>query len=160
MINKDTQIIHHEALKALDVFSPLAEGTNGIAQLIDSDGNIVKTYTSTAGAVNTPIAVLVDKNTSASAEFIACELRDFGKAELVGEKTRGIGLVQDVFQLSDGSAVKLTVGELITYAGESFHTIGLEPDHEAANETTPESITQDAVYLSAVALFKEENTES
>ena len=84
----------------------------------------------TAGGVKTvTMAVLVNGNTSGAAELFACDLRDFGTAQLIGTKTAGNGTMQKVFELSDGSAVALTVAKIIPYKSESFNGTGLEPDH-------------------------------
>ena len=60
-----------------------------------------------------PMLVLTDSNTAGPAELFACDLRDFGKAQLLGETTKGVGTATELFQLKDGSAVLLTIGEII-----------------------------------------------
>ena len=76
------------------------------------------------------MAVLVDSGTSGPGEIFAVTLRDFG-AQLVGQKTAGVGTMSEVFQLNDGSAVRLTVAVLQPYKSERYDGVGLTPDIEA-----------------------------
>ncbi|MCQ2462021.1 MAG: S41 family peptidase [Clostridia bacterium] len=141
-----------EALKTLDLFIPMVEGANGIATLEDEKGNVIRTFTSTSGAVNIPLVIIVNSKTSGAAEFLACELRDFDKASIVGQKTRGNGLVQEIFPLTDGSAVKLSVGKIIPYRSTPYHGTGILPDKECETDSGKE-IYEDPAYLCAAAFF-------
>ena len=71
----------------------------------------------------------IDKDTSGPAELFACDMRDFGKAKLVGTATKGNGTMQRVYQLSDGGAVKLTVAEIKPYTSDVYNGVGLTPDY-------------------------------
>jgi carboxyl-terminal processing protease len=57
-------------------------------------------------------------------------VKDYGIGKLVGTTTYGKGIVQKVINLSDGTAVKLTVSSYFTPAGNNIHKIGIEPDVE------------------------------
>lgn len=85
-------------------------------------------YKSDSAEVNIPIAILVNKNTASAAELFACALRDYGKAKLVGSQTYGKGVMQDVYPLSDGSAIKITTAEFNPPLSENFNGVGLKPD--------------------------------
>ena len=76
------------------------------------------------------MVVLVNSKTSGAAELFACDLRDFGIAQLVGDTTAGNGTMQKVFELDDGSAIVLTVAKILPYKSDSFNGKGLEPDHK------------------------------
>ena len=76
------------------------------------------------------MVVLVNSNTSGAAELFACDLRDFGMAQLVGDKTSGNGTMQKIFELDDGSAIALTVAKILPYKSGDFNGIGIEPDHK------------------------------
>lgn len=119
------------AAKALDVIVPVAsEGTKAIATAAGKDGTAIKTFTADADSITVSMMVLTDSNTSGPAELFACDLRDFGKAKIVGVKTKGNGTMQNVYQLSDGGAVMLTVAEIKPYTSDVYNGIGLIPDYE------------------------------
>ena len=97
---------------------------------IDKNGNNVKTYSSDAKDITMPMAVLINSDTAGYGELFACDLKDFGKAFLIGEKTAGRADVQETFELSDGGAVVLTTSKMLPYISESFDGKGLTPDTE------------------------------
>ncbi len=77
-----------------------------------------------------PLVVLVDNYTASAAEIVAGALRDHGRAIVVGSRTWGKGSVQNVIELPDGSALKLTVARYYTPSGRSIQAHGIEPDVE------------------------------
>lgn len=79
-------------------------------------------------AVDADLVVLVDGGTASGAEVIAGALQARGRARLVGEKTYGKGAVQNVYDLSDGSSLHMTVAKLFTPDGRLIDGNGLEPD--------------------------------
>lgn len=80
------------------------------------------------GDTGIPLVVLVDGGTASAAEIVAAALQDRGRAVLLGSRTFGKGSVQAPSQLSDGSALELTVGHYLTPAGRSLDGIGVQPD--------------------------------
>lgn len=128
--NTNTGLIRN-AVKCIDIIAPVAtEGTGALATAVDKDGKTIEAFTSDSDSRSFAMSILVNGNTSGAAELFACDLRDFGIAGLVGTKTAGNGTMQKVFELSDGSAVALTVAKVIPYKSESFNGAGLEPDHK------------------------------
>lgn len=140
-------------MQVLDIFVPINDSSSPAAAVVDTDGKTVAQYTTSSGEVNLPMAVLINANTAAAAELFACNMRDFGKAELVGNTTKGIGLKRDVFRLSDGSAVLLSVGEVKPYRSESFNTVGLTPDVESELKTKTKQLAADSQFLDALTLI-------
>ena len=63
-------------------------------------------------------------------------MQDYGIGTIVGTTTYGKGVVQSIRQLSDGSAVKLTVANYYTPNGNNINKIGIKPDVEAALDTS------------------------
>lgn len=140
------------AVQTLDVFVPINDSETPAASITDESGKTIANYTTTAGEVNLPMAVLVNGKTQAAAELFACDMRDFGKADLVGNTTKGIGLQREAFTLSNGDAVLLSVGEVKPYRSESFHSVGLTPDVEADLEEKTSELSLDAQFLAAVSV--------
>lgn len=134
--NTDIGLIQY-ATDCIDMLVPVGtEGTGAIATAIDKNGNTIETFTSDSDSVSFRMTVLVNGGTAGAAELFACDLRDFGMAQLIGVKTAGNGTMQEIFELSDGSAIALTVAKVNPYKSESFNGVGLTPDYEVA--LTPE----------------------
>jgi carboxyl-terminal processing protease len=85
------------------------------------------------GLSGLPVAVLVNLGSASAAEIVTGCLQDctaLGKchAVIVGEKTFGKGSVQTIFDLRDGSALKLTIAKYYTPAHKVIHEHGITPD--------------------------------
>lgn len=80
--------------------------------------------------VEVPMAVLVNGNSASASEVFSGALQDDGVAGLVGTKTFGKGIVQTIFSLDDGTALKMTTSKYYTPKGRNIHKTGLEPDVE------------------------------
>jgi len=111
------------------------------------DKNGEKTeYKSTAEEVfDKPLAVLVNGNSASASEIYAGAIQDHGIGTVVGTQTYGKGVVQSVFDLKDGTCLKLTVSEYFTPNGRTIHGEGVTPDVEveyAVNEENPEKDNQ------------------
>lgn len=77
-----------------------------------------------------PMVVLVDHFSASAAEIVAGALQDHHRATIVGARTWGKGSVQNIIQLPDGSALKLTIARYYTPAGRSIQAQGIDPDVE------------------------------
>jgi carboxyl-terminal processing protease len=80
--------------------------------------------------IQVPLVVLTNGYSASASEILAGAVKDYGIGKLVGTTTFGKGIVQKVINLSDGTAVKLTVSSYFTPAGNNIHKIGIEPDVE------------------------------
>jgi carboxyl-terminal processing protease len=78
-----------------------------------------------------PIEVLVNDNTASAAELMAGVLQEYGRAEIVGERTYGKGTVQSVFSFDDGGSLKFTSGKWFLPDGKNIQGIGITPDVNA-----------------------------
>ena len=75
-----------------------------------------------------PIVVLIDRNTASAAEILTAALADEADAEVVGTRSYGKGVFQQEVSLSNGGALKLTIGEYFTPNGENLGGKGIHPD--------------------------------
>jgi carboxyl-terminal processing protease len=67
-----------------------------------------------------PVAVLVDGGTASAAEIVAGALKDRHRAQLVGTRTFGKGVFQEIEPLDNGGALDITVGEYFTPSGKNL----------------------------------------
>lgn len=77
-----------------------------------------------------PMAVLINGNSASASEIFAGAIKDYEMGPLIGTTTYGKGIVQKIYPLRDGTAVKLTVSKYYTPKGNNIHGIGIEPDVE------------------------------
>ena len=103
-----------------------------------------------------PLVVLVNQGTASASEILAGALQDNGRAQLVGETTFGKGLIQSLFDLSDGSGLTVTVAKYETPKHRDIHKLGITPDRVVSLEpiTRDQVATQaDQQYQAAVELL-------
>ena len=77
-----------------------------------------------------PLAVLINGESASASEIFAGAVKDYGIGTLVGTTTFGKGIVQRIVELSDGTAVKLTIAKYYTPKGKNIQEKGIEPDVE------------------------------
>jgi len=92
---------------------------DGIVATIESRGNEYPEW---------PLFVLVNEGSASASEIVAGAIQDSGRGKLLGEKTFGKGVVQQVFNLYNGSGVAITTSEYFTPSERSINHIGIEPD--------------------------------
>ena len=145
----------------------LLEASIDIARQWLNEGIIVSTRTregirdvrrATGSAItDKPLVVLIDQGSASASEILSGSLQDNGRAQLVGQKTFGKGLVQAVRGLSDGSGLTVTIAKYLTPKGTDIHKNGIEPDIKSEmNEKQLKSFTieklgtdQDPQYIDA-----------
>jgi carboxyl-terminal processing protease len=101
------------------------EDKNGNRQDYTSDG---------ATSMDYPLAVLINGNSASASEIFAGAIKDYEYGTLIGTTTFGKGIVQTIFPLSDGDAVKLTTAKYFTPNGNYIHGVGIDPDIELEYE--------------------------
>jgi carboxyl-terminal processing protease len=113
--------------EAVDVAGAFLDGGPVVSYETRSDGTRTLDALGTGDSL-TPLVVLVDRYTASAAEVVAAALQDRSRAVVVGERTFGKGSVQQAADLSDGSAIELTVGRYLTPSGRQIDGVGVEPD--------------------------------
>ena len=93
------------------------------------DGQVIPFYADSSGQLtDIPIVVLINGGSASAAEILAGALKDNGRAILVGDNTYGKGSVQEIDEMPDGSALRLTVAHWYTPSGRSISQGGIKPD--------------------------------
>ena len=119
----------------------LLEASIDIARQWLNKGTIVSTRTregirdirrATGSAItDKPMGVLIDQGSASASEILSGALQENERAQLVGQKTFGKGLVQAVRGLSDGSGMTVTIAKYLTPNGTDIHKNGIQPDISA-----------------------------
>ena len=88
----------------------------------------------TGDAISTsiPMVVLVNRDTASAAEIVTGALKDHGRATVVGTRTYGKGVFQEIVQLRNGGALDFTVGEYFTPNGTNLGAPGVRDGHNVA----------------------------
>lgn len=95
--------------------------------------------------LHVPLAVLINGNSASASEIFAGAVQDYGIGTLVGTTTYGKGIVQELYQMTDGTCLKITTSEYFTPSGRNIHGIGIDPDIEVKyeyDEANPEADNQ------------------
>jgi carboxyl-terminal processing protease len=133
----------------------LQEG-RAVASIFVPKGLIVRTdgphspeqkLNATGGAISPsiPMTVLVDGGTASAAEIVTGALRDYNRATVVGSKTFGKGVFQEIEPLSNGGALELVVGRYFLPHGENISGTGIEPQVSAKDDQkTPQDEALDS----------------
>ncbi|MEQ8176288.1 MAG: S41 family peptidase [Syntrophomonadaceae bacterium] len=124
-----------------------------VVSSVDAKGNKEVRQALPGNTVTMPLVVLVNGDSASAAEILAGALQDNKRAVLVGEKTYGKGLVQTVFPLPDGGALKLTTQKYFTPQGNDINKIGIVPDFKVSNDPNSD---KDKQLEQAVSVMAEE----
>jgi len=103
-----------------------------------------------------PLVVLVNEYSASASEITAGAIQDLKVGTLLGTKTFGKGCVQDVFQLEDNSAVKLTIAYYATPAGRYIHKKGIVPDVRVEMDPHEVGRDDDKQMAAAIARLKKD----
>jgi carboxyl-terminal processing protease len=128
-----------------------------VASVFIRDGTIVstrgrsranRTYTASGDAISgkVPVVVLVNRGTASASEIVTGALQDRGRATVVGTRTFGKGVFQEIEGLSNGGALDITVGQYFTPKGRNLgphgtRPGGITPDVRAADD--PKTLSRD-----------------
>jgi len=117
-----------EAVRVSDLFLP------GKQRIVSTKGSSVSTIHDAKQIFNSDIfqyitlVVLINRGSASASEIVAAALKQNKRAIVIGEQSFGKGTVQTLWDLKDGSGLKLTIGEYLTPSGLSIHNIGVMPE--------------------------------
>ncbi len=116
--------------QALEIADYVLEKDEVILYEVDKNGNEEVEKAEKDPIINMPIIMLTNNNTASSSEILAGALKDHGKAKIVGTKTYGKGVIQQLMTLQDESGLKITTEEYLTPNKTKINKVGIEPDEE------------------------------
>jgi carboxyl-terminal processing protease len=99
-----------------------------IVSTIDRQGDRETKVASRESIGAAPLVILVNKYTASASEITAGAIQDYKVGTLVGTRTFGKGVVQSIYNLSDGGAIKITTAKYVTPLGRDIQHRGIEPD--------------------------------
>jgi carboxyl-terminal processing protease len=91
-----------------------------------------------------PMITLINEGTASAAEIVAAALQDLGRSALLGTPSFGKGSVQNIIDLEDGSALKITIARYFTPKGKPIQNVGTQPDIYVSS-MVPLSLEVDAI---------------
>lgn len=120
------------------------QAKNGTKQTFDIDG-ISKPM---------PMVILIDRNSASASEILAGAVQDKKEGLVMGEKSFGKGTIQSVEELSDGTALKISIAQYLTAGGRKIDKIGIKPDVAVQQTGTPFDMNSDSVLQEAIRKLK------
>ncbi len=126
-----------EALKIADY---ITDKNSILLYEVDKNNNEKVEKSKEDSIINIPIVILTNENTASSSEILAGALKDLGKAKIVGTKTYGKGVIQQLLTLPDGSGLKITSEKYLTPNKTEINKIGIEPDEKVELPNTVQNV--------------------
>lgn len=126
--------------EALQIADYILEKDDVILYEVDKNNKEEIKKSENAPIINMPIVLLTNGNTASSSEILAGALKDHGKAKIVGTKTYGKGVIQQLLTLPDGSGLKITSEEYLTPNKTKINKIGIEPDEKVELPDTVKNV--------------------
>jgi carboxyl-terminal processing protease len=109
-----------------------------IVSTVDRDGYKETQKASRGVLTDKPLVILIDEGSASASEILSGALQDNGRATIVGTKSFGKGLVQEINKLPGGSGINITTQKYLTPNGTDINKVGIHPDIEV--KITPEDI--------------------
>ena len=126
--------------EALEIAGYAVDKGTTLLYEVDKNGKETEEKSKVDKIIDMPIVILVNENTASSSEILAGALKDLGKAKIVGTKTYGKGVIQQILTLGDGSGLKITTEEYLTPNRTKINKVGIEPDEKVELPETVKNI--------------------
>ncbi len=121
----------------------------------DKAGNKDEKFSDDEHQFELPLVVMMNGNSASASEIYAGAIQDYGIGTIVGTQSYGKGVVQQIFDLKDGTSVKLTIAEYFTAKGRNIHGKGITPDVEVEYEENKEKPEADNQLDKAMEILRE-----
>ncbi len=143
----------NQSVAIADVFMP-----EGVVLLERNNQGLDQTFRADTGdgGEKIPLVVLVNEGSASASEIVAGALQDNGRATIIGQTTFGKGSVQNVFQLSNGGELRVTIARWYTPNNVSISENGITPDIEVEMDFTVEFGSAEDVQLQRALEFLQE----
>lgn len=116
--------------EAVSIADMLLDKDDTILITKDKKGNEEITKSEHNPTITMPVVVLTNGYSASASEILVGALQDNERATIVGTKTYGKGVIQEVDRLNDGSGLKITIEEYYTPNKNEINKVGIEPDEE------------------------------
>lgn len=116
--------------EAVDIADMLLEKDKTILITKDKKGNEEVKKCDNEASITMPVVVLTNGYSASASEILVGALKDNERATIVGTKTYGKGVIQEVDRLNDGSGLKITIEEYYTPNRDKINKVGIKPDEE------------------------------
>lgn len=140
-----------EAISLSELFVPMGEI---VLKSYDKSKNETVTKSTNPLTENLKIVVLVNENSASATEIFAGAIQDNNVGTIMGTKTFGKGIMQEVHPLAIGGAIKITIEEFKTPNGNKIHEVGITPDIEVENDEIITEESQDKQLQAAIDYLK------
>lgn len=139
------------ALRIADMF--LANGA--IVSTVDRDGYKQTWFAQPGVVTDKPLVILIDQGSASASEILSGALRDNHRALLVGQKSFGKGLVQEINPLLLGNGLNITIQKYLTPDNTDINLTGIQPDLSVPMKPDNIEKKQDPQYLAALQTLED-----
>ncbi len=122
----------------------------------DKDGNKNEATSDEENQFTKPLVVLMNGNSASASEIYAGAIQDYGIGKIVGTQSYGKGVVQQIFDLGDGTSLKITIADYYTPNGRNINGEGITPDVEVEYEKDENNSEADNQLDKAIEVVKSE----
>ncbi len=122
----------------------------------DKDGNKNEATSDEENHFTKPLVVLMNGNSASASEIYAGAIQDYGIGKIVGTQSYGKGVVQQIFDLGDGTSLKITIADYYTPNGRNINGEGITPDVEVEYEKDENNSEADNQLDKAIEVVKSE----
>ena len=129
--------------EAIDILELLCNKGDKLLITKNKAGEEIITTSEEDQSIKVETVVLMDEYSASASEILAGALKDNNRAQIVGTKSYGKGVIQTLHQLSDGSGIKITSEEYYTPNNTKINKVGIEPNVEVKLPKDIEELTEE-----------------